>query len=111
MGFANAQQRVITDFGQDPNNPAGGLVRDAMRRLHGFLVPVMVGGDADPVTQFHGDGPPLQDFLGAANRASTTVVFRNGDMPTISSGIAEGPTTDPARRIFADRLRRQTGGY
>ena len=107
MTFVNARPAPVVDFGEDPNNPARGLIRDAMLRLHGFLVPVIAGGDVDPGNQFFGDGPQMQSFVGAANPASTNVVFRNGDVPTISSGISEGPVSNPAARIFADRLRRR----
>jgi hypothetical protein len=106
--FANARTRTITEFEQDSNNPSRGLIREAWLRLHGFLVPVYAGGDVDPGGQFFGDGPALQNFVGAANPASTTVVYRNGDVPTIAQAIADGPETDPARRIFADRLRRRS---
>lgn len=108
MGFANQRAAVVTDFGADPNNPSWPIVRDAMRRLNGFIGgPVIAGGDADPERQFFGVGPQLQDFTGAAARPSTGVVFRNGDVPNIGTPIAEGPETDPVRRIFADRMRRR----
>lgn len=106
--FANERRSVVTDYGTDPNNPSWPIVRDAMRRLNGFIGGhAIAGGDADPETQFLGVGPQIQDFTGAASRASTGVVYRNGDVPTIGTPITEGPETDPVRRIFADRMRRR----
>jgi hypothetical protein len=105
MAFANERPHVVVDFGPDPNNPAKGLVRDAFLRVWGFLVPVYAGGSLDRGSQFHGVGPAMQDFVGAANPAATTIVNRDGEYPTISSGVtADG---DPVRRMFAERLRRQ----
>lgn len=108
MFAVNARPRAIVDYGQDPNNPARGAVHDAWLRLHGFLVDVVAGGDTDPSNQFFGDGPMLQSFIGAGNPASTTVVTRNGGNADIASPIVgDSIITDPARRIFADRLRRR----
>jgi hypothetical protein len=108
MGFVNARPRPAVDFDADPNNPAASIVRDAMLRLHGGLVAVIGGGDVDPSNQYFGVGPQLQDFQGAANRSGTTVVTRDGDVPTIGSAIAAGPNTSPVMRVFADRLRRRS---
>lgn len=104
---ANATPRVVVDYGPDPADRfAGGVLRDVLARVQGFLVPAVVGGDTDPSNVFYGYGPELQSFKGAGNRASTTVVYRDGGSPQLSSGIVEGPEGDPARRIFAARLRR-----
>lgn len=104
--FANEQRRVVTDYGADPNNPAAWVVRDAFLRVWGFLVPYVGGGSADPKGQFHGVGPMLQDFTGAANPAATTIVNRDGEFPSIQHGASD--PDDPVRRVFADRLRRRS---
>ncbi|KAB2809299.1 hypothetical protein F9L07_19865 [Pimelobacter simplex] len=104
--FVNERRTVVTDFGPNPTNPAAGLARDAFLRLWGFLVPVVGGGSLDPSGQFHGVAAPIQDFVGAANPASNTVVTRDGAYPNISSGVtAEG---DAVRRMFAERLARRS---
>jgi len=104
--FANARTRPAVDFDADPNNPSAGMVQETLMRLHGFLVPAVLGGDSDPERQFHGYGPQLQDFRGAASPASTGAI-PNGGNAELSSAVVAGPMGDPARRIFADRLRRR----
>lgn len=107
-GFANEQVNRVVDYGRDPaERHVRALVRDTVRRVQGFLVAPWVGADHDPSWTFHGYGPGLQDFRGAASPATTGVTFRDGGSADISSGVVEGPMGDPARRIFADRLRRR----
>lgn len=104
--MSNAIRRTIVDYGVDPNNPSRGLARDIALRLGAFLVPVYGGGDTDSAQQFHGVGPKLQDFTGSAGNVGSTVLYINGGNAEISDG-AGSVTTDPTRRIFADRLRRR----
>lgn len=102
----NAQTRVVTDYGPDPaDGRARGLIGDLVARMQGYLVPAVVGANGDPSTSFFGYGPELQKFTGAAG-AGNGVVYTDGAYPDISSGIVEGPYGDPARRIFAARLKR-----
>lgn len=108
LNSANSVTRTVTDYGEDPIQPARGLVHDAWMRLHGFLVPAVVGGDTDPGLQFFGYGPELQSFHGAANRASTAVTYRDGSNAELTNAESGGVTTDPVRRIFGDRLRRRS---
>ncbi len=106
-GFVNETAQVIRDYGPDPNRRhAARLLHDTAMRVQGMLVRPWLGADDDPYLTFSGYGPGLQDFVGAASPASTGVTFRDGGNAEISSGIVEGPMGDPARRIFADRLRR-----
>lgn len=106
--WANAEQRAVVDFGRDPaESTVRRLMRDTATRVQGFLVAPWVGSDYDPSRVFYGYGPALQDFRGAASPATTGVTFRDGGSADISSGVVEGPAGDPARRIFADRLRRR----
>lgn len=108
-GAVNATTRTVVDYGEDPHNPARGVVADLILRLHGFLVPVVMGGDTEPSTQFHGDyGRELQGFVGAVNPASTAVMYRNGGNAELGDASTGSTMTDPARRMFADRLRRRT---
>ncbi len=107
FGAVNARTRTVVDYDPDPHNPGAQVLRDVFLRLHGWLVPAVVGGDADPELQFHGYGPQMQDFVGLANPASTSVVTRTGDYADVSSAVTAGPMGDPVHRIFADRLRRR----
>lgn len=107
--FANAVRRTVIDYGVDPHNPSQGIAHDLMLRLGAFLVPVVGGGDTDSAQQFHGVGPQLQDFTGAAGNVGNSVLYTNGGNAEISSAGPAGVTSDPARRIFADRLRRRRG--
>lgn len=104
----NAFRRTVIDYGEDPNNPARSIGRDLALRLGAFLVPVVGGGDTDPEQQFHGVGPKLQDFDGAANQVGNRILYTNGGNAEISSAVTSGVTGDPVRRMFADRLRRRS---
>lgn len=105
--FVNEQPRTIVDYGRDPaESTVRRLVRDTLERAQGFLVAPWVGSDYDPSRVFYGYGPELQNFRGAASRATSNVTYRAA-AADISSGLVEGPLGDPARRIFADRLRRR----
>jgi len=105
MRHANAVSQTVTDFGVDPNNPSAGLLRDTFRRLSGTLVQPYVGGDVDPGLQWSGDTNSPQDFDDFAAPVAATV-FRNGDVPELSSVRDPSYATGPAR-IFEDRLRRR----
>src|SRR5919106_3858504 len=105
QGFANEYTRPVVEYGPDPNDRRTlALVRDTLTRVQGLLVAPWLGADSDPSTTFHGYGPQLQDFRGAASPAATGVTFRNGGNAEISSGLVEGTQGDPTRRMFADRL-------
>lgn len=105
MRAPNAVTRRVTDYGPDPRSPAAGAIHDARVRLHGFLVRVVGVADADPAQTFNGAIPhELQQFNG--NAGANAVTNRDGGHPEISSALVEGPMGDPARRIFAARLRR-----
>lgn len=110
MAAANARARVVVDYGPDPaDRYARGLLADTLARVMGRLVHGYGADDFNPSTTYHGqDDRRLQNFAGAAHGGATSVVTRDGGHADMSSGIAEGPMGDPARRIFADRLRRRT---
>lgn len=105
--FANARPAAVVDYGPDPHNPAAQIVREAARRLHGFLVPVVAGGDTDPGGQWFGDTMPPQSFVGAAAPAHTAQVTRNGGNAELGSAASAGTMGDATRRTFAARLARQ----
>lgn len=106
MGFANQVTRVVTDFLPDPNNPSRDIAADMTLRVQGQLVAPMVGGDLDPGLQFFGYSEALQDFKGLAVGTPTSSVMRDG-AADLSDAVTANPMGDPARRIFADRLRRR----
>lgn len=108
MSFANQQTRKVTDFGIDPHNPAAQIVRDAWLRLHGWLVPVTTGGDADPERTFFGRVDGVQDFTRAAAPAANPVTYTpaNGDLG--SAVTTDTTMTDPVRRLLAEQLQRRS---
>jgi hypothetical protein len=107
--FANSYTAPVQEFGPDEfgEGLARGMFRDIWARVQARMgQAAWLGFDGDPVSTLGGYAQSPQNFQGAASRATTLVVGRDGGYPTISSGITEGPTGDPARRIFAARLQR-----
>ena len=106
--FTNERRVCISDFDVDPSRAwADLLLEDTASRVQGLLVAPVIGADHDPEQTYGGAyARSPQSFRGAASPAATNVVYRNGGHPEISSGIVEGPMGDPARRMFAARLRR-----
>jgi len=105
---ANARRRTVVDYGPDPADAhARGLFLDTVERVQGLLVPAVVGANGSPETSFLGTlTRAVQNFAGAGNPGATTVVYRNGGNATIHDAIVDGPQGDPARAVFAARLRR-----
>lgn len=105
--FANEQYRQVVDFGGDPGGETRvrGLFADLWARVQGAFVAPVVGMHGDPSVSFTGYGPQVQHFDGMGGGAP--VLQRDGGAAGIDSGVVEGPYGDPARRIFADRLRRR----
>lgn len=101
----NARKRVIVDYGPDPAESwLRRLVCDTRDRVQGLFVRAYPAEDSQ--TMFYGYADAGQDFAGAANPGAVLTTYRDGGNADISSGIVEGPMGDPARRIFAARLRR-----
>lgn len=105
MLYDNASTQVVSDFGIDSHNPSAGLLRDTFRRLSGSLVRAYAGGDVDPGGQWAGDTQGPQQFANFTAPVASTV-FRNGDVPELSSARDTGYVTGPAR-IFEQRLWRR----
>lgn len=108
---ANAYRAAVTEYGEDPNGqrPGRGLLADVWTRLQGFRTHPYGPADKDPSTTFNGVGPAVQNFQGMGDLLAVGAVpYRNGGSATLASGLVEGPLGDPARRIFATRLRRQS---
>ncbi len=105
----NAVARTVVDYGGDPLGEAvvhafGGM---GLRGLRGEIGTVYAGADDDPSSTFQGQAPlAVQTFTGAAFLAHNGSRFREQNA-TIETGLTDGPYADPARRIFADRLRRR----
>lgn len=105
MDAANARVRPIVEYGPDPADSwVRRLTRDISERVQGFIGRVYPAEDQS--TMFYGYADAGQDFAGMAGHVGASGTFRDGGHADISSGITEGPMGDPARRMFAARMRR-----
>lgn len=107
--FANQRQAVVSEFVDDPRD---GLFQGLFGRLWNtvqshYTAPYRPADDDPNGMSFTGLARPVQAFMGADFLAANPVQYTNGAYPTIDTGLIEGPMGDPARRIFADRLRRR----
>jgi hypothetical protein len=108
--FANGQRRAIVDYGADPRDGySASLFSTIWNTVQSKFTAPYRPADDDPSTVFTGLHAPVQAFMGANFLAANHVQYANGQYPTIDTGLIEGPMGDPARRIFADRLRRRGG--
>jgi hypothetical protein len=109
--WANQQGGVVTEFGEDPNGraTARNLLTEIWFRVQGTRTHPYAPENGDPSITFNGLGPPPQTFKGMATGLGGATPYRNGGSATIASGLVEGPLGDPARRIFASRMRRRSG--
>lgn len=107
--FANQQRAAVTDFGVGPDARQGlGLLRDLWQRVQGARTHPYGVEKSDPSITWNGYAENPQNFSGLNQPLGGGAPYRNGGSATISSGLIEGPMGDPARRIFAARLKRQT---
>jgi hypothetical protein len=107
--FANQFQQAVTQFGVGPDARQGlGLVRDLWSRVQGARTHPYGLEKSDPSTTWNGYAQAPQEFSGLNQPLGGGLPYRNGGSATISSGLVEGPMGDPARRIFAARLKRQS---
>lgn len=107
--FANSVVQAITNFGVGPDARQGlGIVRDLWSRVQGARTHPYGPEKSDPSITWNGYAQNAQDFTGFNMPLSGGVPYVNGGSATISSGLVEGPMGDPARRIFAQRLKRQS---
>ena len=107
--FANQRQAVVTEFGIGPDARQGlGLVREIWSRIQGARTHPYGPEKSDPSITWNGYAESPQDFRGFNVPMGGGTPYRDGGSATISSGLIEGPMGDPARRIFAARLKRQT---
>jgi hypothetical protein len=109
--FANERKTPVTEYGPDPSNTRflglfGRLWNTAQSH---YTAPYRPADDDPNGGVFTGLHRPVQAFMGADFLAANHVQYVNGAYPTIDTGLIEGPMGDPARRIFADRLRRRGG--
>lgn len=109
--FSNGERRAIVDYGADPRERyAGSLVSTLWRTVQSrFTAPYRPADDNPNGGVFTGLHQPVQAFMGADFLAANAVQYSNGGYPMIDTGLIEGPMGDPARRIFADRMRRRGG--
>lgn len=108
--WANEIRQAVTGFGVGPDARQGlGLIRDLWARVQGARTHPYGVEKSDPSITFNGVAQPPQAFQGLnAGLNGGGTPYTNGGSATISSGLVEGPLGDPARRIFAQRLKRQT---
>lgn len=109
--FANERRAVVTEYGDDPRD---GVFQSLIGRLWNtvqsqYTAPYRPADDDPNGMSFTGLHKPVQAFMGADFLAGNPVQYANGAFPTIDTGLIEGPMGDPARKIFADRLRRRGG--
>jgi hypothetical protein len=109
--FANERRAPITEYGADPRD---GRFQSLMGRLWNtvqsrYTAPYLPADDDPNGRVFTGLHTPVQAFMGADFLPGNPVQYANGAFPTIDTGLIEGPMGDPARKIFADRLRRRGG--
>jgi hypothetical protein len=110
--FANESRQSVAQFGTGPDARQGlGLLRDLWQRVQGARTHPYGAEKSDPSITWNGvAAATVQHFEGLSAPAGGSAPYRNGGSATIASGLVEGPMGDPARRIFAARLKRQTGG-
>lgn len=107
--FANQRARADSVFGIGPDARQGlGLLADLWARVQGARTHPYGAEKADPSITWNGYAQTAQEFRGLNNAPGGSTPYRNGGSATIASGLIEGPLGDPARRIFAQRLKRQT---
>lgn len=105
--WANQVRQAISNFGVGPDARQGlGLVADLWARVQGARTHPYAPEKSDPSITWNGYAQNAQDFTGFNLPLGGGVPYRNGGSATISSGLVEGPMGDPARRIFAQRLKR-----
>lgn len=108
--FANQYRAPVSEFGADPRDGATlSLIGRLWNTVQGHYTAGYRPADDDPTTVFTGLHTPVQAFMGADFLAANHIQYNNGGFPTIDTGLIEGPMGDPARRIFAARMRRQGG--
>jgi hypothetical protein len=106
--FANQYVRPVVEFGEGPDSAQGrGLFREIWSRVQGARTHPYGAEKSDPSITWNGVAQSPQDFKGFNAPMSGGVPYRNGGFAHIDSGLIEGPMGDPARRIFAQRLKRQ----
>jgi hypothetical protein len=107
--FANQVVRPVSDFGEGPDSRQGrSLFQEIWTRVQGLRTHAYGPEKSDPSITFNGYAHSPQDFTGLGAPLGGAIPYRNGGNATLASGLVEGPLGDPARRIFAQRLRRQT---
>lgn len=107
--YANQYTAPVAEFGADPHDrTAWSLFTEIWSRVQGLRTVPYGVADKDPSVTFNGYAAAPQEFTGLGTSLGGATPYRNGNYPTIDSGLVEGPLGDPARRIFAQRLARRT---
>lgn len=107
--FANQFTQPTAEFGEGPDSAQGrGILRELWTRVQGARTHPYGPEKSDPSITWNGYAENPQTFAGLNQPLGGGVPFRDGGFATIDTGLVEGPMGDPARRIFAARLKRQT---
>lgn len=109
-GFANRLLQIVLDFGRDPNNePIRGLMNYQVADAQGASATVYRPSSLNPGYEWTGyvDDPPLQNFVHYSGTQGNAPIYRTGAFPQTDSAIVSGPLGNPARRVFAEQLRRR----
>jgi hypothetical protein len=107
--FANGYIRPVVEFGEGPDSRQGrGLLAELWSRVQGARTNPYGAERSDPSLTWNGYGGAPQMFAGLAHATGGGTPYRDGGSAMIDSGLVEGPMGDPARRILAQRLQRQT---
>lgn len=110
MGFANRLLSIVLDFGRDPNNePIRSLMDYQVADAQGAFATVYGPSALNPGYNWEGyvDDPPLQNFVHYSGTQGNAPVYRTGAYAQTDSAIVSGPLGNPARRVFAEQLRRR----
>lgn len=109
MGYQNAEHTHDLVFAPDHSNEGYGFRRAYERHvalgMQGLTSLAMVGGSGHE-RGFGGALPTSpQDFIGLQGKVGNRVVYTS--VPELTSQVSDLGANDPARRIFAERLRRR----
>lgn len=105
---ANATVTPAVEYAGDPYaEPRLHALQDEIAmRLQGYGSGVYGVANGDPSASFNGYAAPIQTF-GPVSTQANPIAYRDPAGATLETGLTDGAYSDPARRIFAQRLVRR----
>lgn len=106
---ANAVHTQVVDYVGDSFGARTALAFGAWdsRARRGVLSASVLGEHGDPGKSFYGIlARPPQLFAGLAGLSGNPLAYRDG-INSLDNNLSDEAMSDPARRIFAERLRRR----